>query len=89
MSPLSQHIEVNTMNDNRNSRDNRLASWEMVYYPLDLDPFVRAHVCVVDNTTLYQDHRGHRFAVSSRRLRRLWNFHILWWDAIGYYIEVK
>jgi len=78
------------MNDTRNPIDNRLASWEMVYYPLDLDLFVRAHVCVVGNTTLYQDHMGHRFAVSSKRLRRLWHNPCgLWWDAVGYYTEVN
>ena len=76
------------MLDTRNPIDNRLASWEMVYYPLDLDPFVRCHVYVENNTVLYQDHMGHSFALSSKRLRRVWHFKDeLWWDAIGYYTE--
>jgi len=42
------------------------------YYPLDLDPIVRQHVCIIDSTVCYQDIMGHNFAVSSKRLRRLW-----------------
>ncbi len=76
MSPLVQHIEVNIMN-------------EIKYYPLDLDPFARAHVVLNGNTVLFEDHMGHRFAVSSKRLRRLWYCQYrLFWDCVSHYIEV-
>ena len=72
MSPLSQHIEVNTMK-------------EIKYYPLDLDPFVRAHVVLSGNNVLFEDHMGHRFALSSKRIRRVWHAQgNLWWDCVGH-----
>ncbi len=79
MSPLSQHIEVNTM----------MADNEIKYYPLDLDPFARAHVMLCGNTVLFEDHMGHRFALSSRRIRRVWHRQDeYWWDCVGNYTEV-
>lgn len=58
---------------------------EIKYYPLDLDLFVRCHVMLCGNTMLFEDHMGYRFAVSSRRLRRLWNT----LTECRHYIEVK
>ncbi len=78
MSPLAQHIEVNTMRK------------IMKYYPLDTDPIARACVVLSGNNVLFEDHIGHKFAVSSRRLRRVWHCQAeLWWDCVGNYTEVK
>ena len=36
---------------------------EIKYYPLDTDPFARAHVVLSGNNVLFEDHMGHRFAL--------------------------
>jgi len=53
------------------------------YYPLDLDPEVRCHVVLDGNTIYFSNFLGQKFAVSSRRLRRMWhtNSFNIWWKA--------
>ena len=61
----------------------------MKYYPLDTDPIARAHVVIDGNRILFEDHMGYRFALSSRRIRRVWHAQgDLYWDCVGHYIEV-